>query len=93
MSRSRGMRDDTERFVRDVDRLLAGQPVEETADDAHQADLELADLLSRAQFVPDPRFKLHLRSQLLHQLYEKEVKRMSPMRVFRSLVRPGPDQP
>jgi hypothetical protein len=88
MSRSKDMRDDTERFVRDVDRLLAGHPVEEITDDAYRADLELAHLLDRMQFVPDPRFKSRLRSQLLHQLYEEEVKTMSPIRLFRSLVRP-----
>lgn len=92
MSRSRGMGDDTERFGRDVDRLLAGQPLAEGPDDAYQADLELARLLGRAQFVPDLRFKSRLRSHLLHQLYEneegKEIRIMSPIRVFRSLVRP-----
>jgi hypothetical protein len=91
MIRSRGMGkdEDTERFVRDVDRLLADQPVEEEfTDDACRADLEVADLLGRVQFAPDPRFRSRLRSYLLHQLSDEEVQRMSPMRVFRSLVRP-----
>jgi hypothetical protein len=89
MSRSRGMDKDTERFVRDVDRLLADQPVEEDfTDDAYRTDLELASLLGRAQFTPDSRFRSRLRSHLLHQLYDEGVKTMSPMKLFRSLVRP-----
>jgi hypothetical protein len=91
MIRSRGIGkdEDTERFVRDVDRLLADQPVEEEfTDDAYRADLGVANLLGRVQFMPDPRFRSRLRSQLLHQLSDEEVQRMSPMKVFRSLVRP-----
>jgi hypothetical protein len=90
MNRSRGTGDkDTERFVRDVDRLLADQPVEEEfTDDAYRADLEVANLLGRVQFTPDPRFRSRLRSHMLHQLSDEEVQRMSPMKVFRSLVRP-----
>ena len=88
-SRGTGKDRDTERFVRDVDRLLADQPVEEEfTDDAYRADLEVANLLGRVQFAPDPRFRSRLRSHMLHQLSDEEVQRMSPMRVFRSLVRP-----
>jgi hypothetical protein len=90
MSRSRDRYDEVERFARDVDLLLAGQPVAGTSDDAYRADLSLVHLLNRARFVPDPRFKSRLRSHLLHQLYEKEeVKTMSIVKVFRSLVRPA----
>jgi hypothetical protein len=89
ISRGMGKDEDTERFGRDVDRLLADQPVEEEfTDDAYQADLEVANLLGRVQFTPDPRFRSRLRSQLLHQLSDEEVQRMSPMKVFRSLARP-----
>jgi hypothetical protein len=88
-SRGNGKDEDTERFVRDVDRLLADQPVEEEfTDDAYRADLEVANLLGRVQFTPDSRFRSRLRSHMLHQLSDEEVQRMSPMRVFRSLVRP-----
>lgn len=89
MNRSRDMYDKAKRFAQDVDLLLDGQPVEEPSDNAYRADLELANALSRVQFVPKPRFKSRLRSHLLHQLYEKEeVKTMSIVKVFRSLVRP-----
>jgi hypothetical protein len=89
ISRGMGKDEDTERFVRDVDRLLADQPVEEEfTDDAYRADLEVANLLGRVQFTPDPRFRSRLRSHMLHQLSDEEVQRMSPMRIFRSLVRP-----
>lgn len=89
MNHSRDIRDEAERFAQDVELLLDGQAIEETeetCDDSYQADLALAHLLSRARFVPDPRFRARLRSQLLQQL--EEVKTMSPVRVFRSLVRP-----
>jgi hypothetical protein len=87
MKRSKDMYDKAEQFARDVDRLLAGQPVAESTDDADRADLALVDLLSRAHFVPDPRFESHLRGNLLRQLYEKEAKTVSPIKVFRSLAR------
>jgi hypothetical protein len=81
ISRGTGKDEDTERFVRDVDRLLADQPGEEEfTDDAYQADLEVANLLGRVQFTPDPRFRSRLRSHMLHQLSDEEVQRMSPMR-------------
>jgi hypothetical protein len=92
MSRWRDTRDEAERFARDVDSLLDGQPIGENADASYRADLELADLLSRVQFAPDPRFKSRLRSDLRHRLYQlyegQEVKKMVPMKVFRALVRP-----
>lgn len=89
MSRSGDMRDQAERFARDVDSLQADQAVEESTDGAYRADLELANLLSRGQFVPDTRFKLRLRSHLLQVYEDQEVRKMSPMKVFRSLVRPA----
>jgi hypothetical protein len=90
MNHSRGTRDEAERFAQDVDSLLADQPVAETSDDAYQADLALVRLLSQGRFVPDPHFRCRLRNQLLNQLCEerKELKTMSPIKVFRSLARP-----
>jgi hypothetical protein len=89
MSRPRDARKEVEQFARDVDLLLADQPVVDTCDDSYKADLGLAHLLSQGCFVPDPHFKCRLRNQLLNKLGErKESKTMSPMKVFRSLVRP-----
>ncbi len=80
---------ETERFVEDVERALADQPVPVSEDMEYQADLGFARLLGACHFMPDQRFENRLRHTLLDRLYEqKEMIKMSPLKIFRSVVRP-----
>jgi hypothetical protein len=85
MSKFSRMEENTEQFVQDVDRLLAGQPTTVPADDPLQADLELARLLGRLRFGTTPSFEFRLRSRLQNRLHAKEEKMK---RTPRSLLRP-----
>lgn len=82
-----GRNDEVARFNEDVDQLLAGhRPA--SGDGDYQADLALADLLSRATYIPAPRFEGQLKSKLLTQLDTKKENRMTVHSLFRSwLVR------
>jgi hypothetical protein len=79
-------RAEAESFTADVDRLFNGQSIAETNDEAYQADLELAGMLSRANFVPESSYKTRLHSQLTDKLYQtKEIKPMFP-KILRSVM-------
>jgi len=78
------------RFVRDVELLRAGEPVSEANDASYQADLAMADLLTRARFVPTAEFKARLRSTLQNQLETERRSSMLPVfggSIFRQLFK------
>jgi hypothetical protein len=75
---NRSQYEESNRFAEDVDRLINGQPVTESSDEAYKADLDLAQRLNKANFVPDPNYKTGLRVRLLNQLND-EKKEVKPM--------------
>jgi len=79
-----------EQFAEDVDRLYAGEQPVGGGDQDYQADLELADLLNRASFMPTQTYKTQLHIQLIDQLYQqhqpKEVRSMFPKFLRSALV-------
>ena len=72
------------RFVRDLERLRAGKRVSDQVseeasgevDVSYKADLEMADLLMRARFVPSAEYRAHLKNKLQSQ---SEIKRRDSM--------------
>lgn len=66
-----------ERFVQDVDRILAGGQVPDDDGEACREDLALVRQLSRLQYQVRPQFQARLWNQLIHQMESKEG---SPMK-------------
>lgn len=78
--------DENKHFEQDLEQVFTGQPMPETQDEAYQADLELADLMSRARYVPAAAYKTRLHVHLIDQLFPtKEVKPMF-FKIVRSVM-------
>ena len=74
--------DEGTRFMRDVELLRAGKPLSEMTEAPYsRADLEMADLLTRARFVPSAEFRSKLQNKLHSQ---PDIKGRDSMSMFAS---------